>query len=132
VSELTLRQEKFVEAVTTPSSPTYCKPSAAYRATNPSITPESSWSGSSRMLGNAKVSEKIKGQLGLVQLGSKLKKCLRETEKLKDWSEVRATVMDYAKLTGQLIEKKEVKQVSDEEKDVMRRMVNEALSRSPN
>jgi hypothetical protein len=84
------------------------------------------------MLGNAKVSEKIKGQLGLVQLGSKLKKCLRETEKLKDWSEVRATVMDYAKLTGQLIEKKEVKQVSDEEKDVMRRMVNEALSRSPN
>ena len=120
MAELTLRQQQFVAAITTPTSPTYCKPSAAYRALDPLITPESSWSGASRMLGSAKVLEKVRGQMDVGQMGSKLKKYLRIAEtvgqqaedpslKLSAARDSRDTIMDYAKLTGQLVEKHEVK-----------------------
>ena len=79
------------------------------------------------MIRNDNVQTAIKGQLGLSQLGSKLKKCLRETEKLKDWPQVRETVMDYAKLTGQLVEKREVRSVGEEEQQVVRSLVDRCL-----
>ena len=79
------------------------------------------------MIKNDKVSHAIRGQLGMEQLGRKLKKCLRETEKLKDWPQVRETIMDYAKLTGQLVEKREVKSISDEESSAIRSLVRRAL-----
>ena len=124
---LTLRQEKFVEALTTPKTPTYCKPSAAYRTISPTAQPPAQWNGASRMIRNSEVQGAIKGQLGLGQLGSKLKKCLRETEKLKDWSQVRETVMDYAKLTGQLVEKREIKSIPVEDDSAIRLMVDAAM-----
>src|SRR3990167_11313045 len=105
---LTLRQEKFVQALTTPNTPTFCRPTAAYRSLSPDIVPGAQAVGAHRIIKNDKVSHAIRGQLGMEQLGRKLKKCLRETEKLKDWSQVRETVMDYAKLTGQLVEKREI------------------------
>src|SRR3990167_5682526 len=109
MAELTLRQEKFVQALTTPQTPTYCRPSAAYRTISPAIVPGAVHVGAFRMLRDDNVQQAIRGQLGLGQLGNKLKKCLRASEKLKDWPQVRETVMDYAKLTGQLVEKHEVK-----------------------
>ena len=109
MAELTLRQQQFVHALTTPNTPTFCKPSAAYRTISPDIVPGAQHVGAFRMIRNDNVQAAVKGQLGLPQLGSKLKKCLRETEKLKDWPQVRETVMDYARLTGQLVEKREVR-----------------------
>ena len=127
---LTLRQEKFVEAVTTPNTPTYCKPSAAYRAISPTIEPASAWQGASRLSRNVEVQAAIKGQLGIGQLGSKLKKCLRETEKLKDWGQVRETVMDYAKLTGQLVEKREQVNIDGASSSLIRDLVSRSMRSS--
>ena len=135
---LTLRQEKFVQALTTPNTPTYCKPSASYRVISPQTTMESSHVSASRMLANAKVSEIVRGQMGIGQLGSKLKKCLRAAEqiarsvqepmmKLSAYREQRDTLMDYAKLTGQLVEKREVKTITDEESQAITALVHASL-----
>ena len=75
------------------------------------------------MLRKDNIQHAIRGQLGIEQLGGKLKKCLRETEKLKDWAQVRETVMDYAKLTGQLVEKREVKTVTPEQSSAILSLV---------
>lgn len=88
---------------------------------------ESSHVSASRMLANAKVSDAVRGQLGIEQLGSKLKKCLRETEKLKDWAQVRETVMDYAKLTGQLVEKREVRSVDAQSGHAISELVQRSM-----
>ena len=127
MAELTLRQEKFVQALTTPQTPTYCRPSAAYRTISPAIVPGAVHVGAFRMLRDDNVQQAIRGQLGLGQLGNKLKKCLRETEKLKDWPQVRETVMDYAKLTGQLVEKREVRTLTDEQSHAIRVLVRQTF-----
>jgi len=134
---LTLRQEKFVQALTTPNTPTYCNASAAYRAISPAIPPASSWVGSSRMLGNVTVSNAVKGQLGLAEMGRELKRCLRVAKsvqksadpslKLSATRETRDTIMDYAKLTGQLVEKREVKTITDEESQAITALVHASL-----
>lgn len=143
MSALTLRQEKFVQALTTPNTPTFCNPSEAYRAASPPIKPESAWNGALRMSRNVEVQEAIRGQMNVGQMGSKLKKYLRVTEavlkieavepslKLSAVREGRDTIMDYAKLTGQLIERREVKTVSDEDYQVIRRLVIEELAQRP-
>src|SRR3990167_2986562 len=127
MAELTLRQEKFVQALTTPQTPTYCRPSAAYRTISPAIVPGAVHVGAFRMLRDDNVQQAIRGQLGLGQLGNKLKKCLRETEKLKDWPQVRETVMDYAKLTGQLVEKREIRTLTDEQSHAIRVLVRQTF-----
>ena len=124
---LTLRQEKFVQALTTPNTPTYCKPTASYRTISPTIVPGAQAVGASRMIRNDKVSQAIRGQLSIPALGSKLKKCLRETEKLKDWGQVRETVMDYAKLTGQLVEKREQVNIDGASSIAIRDLVSRSM-----
>src|SRR3990167_1932828 len=143
MAALTLRQEKFVEALITPNTPTYCQPSAAYRVAHPSAQPNTSWTGASEAMRNPKVQAAIRGQMDVGQMGGKLKKYLRVTEsvlrieaaepslKLSAVREGRDTIMDYAKLTGQLIERREVKTVSDEDYQVIRRLVIEELAQRP-
>jgi hypothetical protein len=117
--DLTPRQQKFVAALTTPHTPAYCRPSEAYRAISPTIKPPSVWNGASRMVRDAQVQQAIRGQLSVAQMGRELKRCLRVTKsvqhtatdpsvKLSATRETRETIMDYAKLTGQLVEKREV------------------------
>ena len=136
--KLTLRQEKFVSALTTPKSPAFCKPSVAYRESSPTVTPGSSWTGASRMLGNVEVIQAVRGQLGLEKLGSGLKLCLRESRKLIRSDEVsmklsamrehRETLMDYAKLTGQLVERREVLTIDVQAASAIRELVDAAMS----
>jgi len=136
-SSLTLRQEKFVQALTTPKTPTYCKPSAAYRVISPLIQPEAQHNGAYRMMRNDEIQSVIKGQLGLGEMGRELKRCLRVAKsvqksadpslKLSATRETRDTIMDYAKLTGQLVEKREVKTLTDSDHDAIRQMVHRAL-----
>jgi len=133
---LTLRQEAFATSVTTPNTPAFCKPTAAYRTISPQAVPGAQRVGAHRMITNDNVRERITGQLNIGQLGGKLKKCLRIVEqalktgedKFNAVRELRGIVMDYSKLTGQLVEKREIRHTVEEQKDIMRRVLIERRS----
>ena len=90
------------------------------------------------MLGSASVAERVRGQMDVGQMGSKLKKCLRASEqiaktvvepmvKLSAYREQRDTVMDYAKLTGQLVEKREITTIDAQAASAIRDLVAAAM-----
>ena len=124
---MTLKHKKFVAALTTPKSPSYCKPSASYRAASPNVKDNSSWTGASRLLRNSEVAAAVSEQLSLEELGDELKLCLRETKKLKQWDSARATVMDYAKLTGKIVDRQEIKTITDADTSAVRDMVKASM-----
>ena len=138
MAELTLRQQKFVEALTTPNKPTYCKPSAAYRIISPTVKPQSQRVGAMRMSTDVNVQVALKGQLNLGALGNGLKLNLRESKKLVRTDDVtvklpalrehRDTLMDYARLTGQLVERREVVTISDERKAALLILLRDTLT----
>ena len=84
------------------------------------------------------VEEAIKGQLGLAEMGRELKRCLRTAKSLMKSKEsatvlsatreTRDTIMDYAKLTGQLVEKREVKTMTAEQTSAIRDLVQRSLT----
>ena len=78
------------------------------------------------MLRNVQVQPAIRGQMGIGQMGGKLKKYLRVAEQVSHYAtdpslqlsavrESRDTIMDYARLTGQLVEKRQVESVAPEQ-----------------
>ena len=125
--KLSLRQEHYVHKITDPRSPeTFLEPSASYRAISPStIKPQTSWQGAMRMSRNIEVQTAIKGLLGQDKLGNGLKWCMRTAKKTKNTKEVRGSIMDYASLTGQLIQRQEIKHSLEEQKELVRQVVNE-------
>ena len=62
------------------------------------------------------------------QMGTRLKGYVRKLEAKDDLPQSRQTVMDYAKLTGQLVDKSEQVQLSVEDQAVIARMVEERVA----
>ena len=78
--------------------------------------------------------ERIQGQLGLPELGRGLKSCLRTAKRhmadpkpqvaLSATAETRNTLMDYAKLTGQLVEqRRSTDDISDEDRRAIKQLI---------
>ena len=125
---MTLKQKAFVKALTDPTARTFCNATASYRKASPNVNANVAGVEGFRNLRKPKILEAIEGQLGLDELGDKLKLCLHETEKAKDWPELRAVVMDYAKLTGQLVEKREQTNISVDESSAVREFVRQSMT----
>lgn len=133
--ELTLRQQKFVEALTTPNTPEFCNQTAAYRVISPLARPAAQANGGSRMVRNEDVQLAIKGQLSLEKLGHGLRLNLREAKKLiksdrpsvklSSMREHRETLMDYAALTGQLIQRQQISLSVEQQKEYVRQVIAE-------
>lgn len=138
MGELTLKQEKFVQVLTTPNTPQFCNPTAAYKAVSPSITYGSQRMAASRLMAKDHIQQAIRGQMDIGQMGSKLKKCLRAAEqiaqsvkeptvKLSAYREQRDTLMDYARLTGQLTEKREVTTLTSQDSSAISQLVARSM-----
>ena len=61
------------------------------------------------------------------QMGTRLKKYVRKLELKDDLPQSRQTIMDYAKLTGQLVDKSEQVQLSVEDQAMIARLVEERV-----
>ena len=137
MGNLTLRQEKFVQALTTPNSPTYCNQTAAYHAAYPAASLRTARQGGYENMTKPDIQAAVKGQLDVAQMGKELKHCLRVAKsvqksldpslKLSATRETRDTIMDYAKLTGQLVEKREQVNIDGAASDAIRQLVSRSM-----
>lgn len=129
---LTLRQRAFVAALTNPESPTFLKPSASYRVANPHCALSTSWINSFRTLRLTKVINAMSKQWNVEQMGNRLKRYVKQLEVAGDIPQARDTIMDYARLTGQVVDRSEVKQITDADRSAIRHMVQQAMQNPQN
>lgn len=125
---LTLRQRVFIKALSDPESPTFLRPSASYRVANPHCALSTSWIASHRTLRLSKVQDAMAKHWTVEQMGNRLKRYTTKLEKVGDIPQARQTVMDYAELTGQLIRKAEIRQITDEDRMLLSSMIRETLT----
>lgn len=106
----------------------------AYQTVHPTCKYTTAASSASRLLKTAKIQEGIARKLEeitpwkLEDLQRELLWCVREAKAAGDRRELREALMDYGKLSGLLIEKKEVKTINDQEVDQLRSIVKDALT----
>ena len=130
---LTMRQEAFVKAITTPGVSTYLTPSKAYAATHPDAKHAVGISvGASRTLSNVNVQDAVRERLDKMgmskeRLEGELAWGMEETQKVRKYDSHRAYIETLAKLRGDWKEKQEVTTISDQEKDAIRRTVLDAM-----
>lgn len=78
-----------------------------------------------RVLDKPSVQATIKRALGLTDLQDELQQCLDQAKQANDRKEWRNSVMDYAKLAGLIVDKAEVKTITDDERNELRRILRD-------
>lgn len=125
-TELSLNDQAFVKEYVRTRNAT-----RAYQATHPRAkSTGGARVNAHRKLMNANVHHAVRQHLDLNDLKDELRWCVDQSKQQKNVKELRGSVMDLAKLSGLIVDKAEVKAISDEEVEQLRRVALSALTPS--
>jgi len=128
-------QQVVVQAFLDPRSPGYLNQTQAYKQAHPNVEYTTARTEGAQTLAKPHVRAVVEGELEArgwdkERILSELNWNVNECKVLKKLGDHREGVGLIAKVTGQLVEKREIKTWQDEDKEAIRRLVNESLPNS--
>lgn len=132
LSKLPLTKRVVAQSFVDPDSSTFLNQTQSYLKAHPHSSEPAARVSGHRVLTDANVrlavDEALQAQGITKEWGEqKLVKYVEEEEKQSNYGSAAKIVMDCMKLGGHVVERQEVKDITNEEKDTMRRIVNEAM-----
>lgn len=125
-------QQVVVQAFLDPRSPGYLNQTQAYKQAHPNVEYTTARTEGAQTLAKPHVRAVVEGELEArgwdkERILSELNWNVNECKTLKKLGDHREGVGLIAKVTGNLIEKREVKTLQDDERDSIRRIISESL-----
>ena len=123
---LNVRHRRFLTVLITPDTSHYLNGTRSYMCVYPASSYDAARSSACDLLARPDIQDAMAKAWTVEQMGGKLKKYVRKLEP-DDPKGAAGVVMSYAELTGQLVRKSEVVQLTDEDQQMIQRLVDEKV-----